>query len=115
MTWPDEQAVRLRSSHTFAPTDNCLAFFCDLKVVGCVCPVPSRWAYLAFRFFCMLRPNKTTPNRYSNWNRVAEQFPGKTGKQCRFRWYNYLRADLKNTPWSDSAHSCPSHASCGLF
>jgi len=36
------------------------------------------------------------------WSGVAEHLKtGRTGKQCRERWINHLRPDIKTEPWSD--------------
>lgn len=39
------------------------------------------------------------------WTKVAEQLPGRLGKQARERWFNHLDPTLKKEPWSDSEHS----------
>lgn len=36
----------------------------------------------------------------SKWNLIAQCVPGKTPKQCRDRWANYLQPSLKFEPWS---------------
>lgn len=36
-----------------------------------------------------------------NWVLIAEKVPGRTPKQCRDRWVNYLQPSLKFTPWTD--------------
>jgi hypothetical protein len=33
------------------------------------------------------------------WTKLAETLPGRTGKQCRERWYNGLNPDLNREPW----------------
>ena len=35
-----------------------------------------------------------------SWNLIAESVPGRTPKQCRDRWVNYLQPSLQNNPWS---------------
>lgn len=35
-----------------------------------------------------------------SWSLIAECVPGKTPKQCRDRWANYLQPSLKFEPWS---------------
>lgn len=37
-----------------------------------------------------------------SWNEVARYVPGKTPKQCRDRWTNYLQPSLSFDPWTDS-------------
>ncbi|MDR1289256.1 MAG: hypothetical protein LBJ77_02580 [Holosporales bacterium] len=34
------------------------------------------------------------------WSVVAEQMEGRNGRQCRERYYNYLRPDRANQPWT---------------
>ena len=34
------------------------------------------------------------------WSLVAALVPGRTGKQCRERWYNHLDAAVNKEPWS---------------
>ena len=36
----------------------------------------------------------------TSWNDIAQCVPGKTPKQCRDRWVNYLRPTLKFGPWT---------------
>lgn len=35
------------------------------------------------------------------WSAVAGCLPGRTGKQCRERWNNHLRPDIKRGAWSE--------------
>lgn len=37
----------------------------------------------------------------SSWNTISQHIPGKTPKQCRDRWMNYLRPSLKFDPWTN--------------
>ncbi|GBG27598.1 Transcription factor MYB3R-4 [Hondaea fermentalgiana] len=34
------------------------------------------------------------------WSVIANQLPGRLGKQCRERWFNHLDPSLKKEPWS---------------
>ena len=36
-----------------------------------------------------------------SWNKIARCVPGRTPKQCRDRWVNYLQPYLKFEPWSE--------------
>ncbi|KAK8896515.1 hypothetical protein M9Y10_014423 [Tritrichomonas musculus] len=36
-----------------------------------------------------------------SWNDIAKFVPGRTPKQCRDRWVNYLQPSLKNSPFSE--------------
>lgn len=38
--------------------------------------------------------------KQSSWNKIAQCVPGKTPKQCRDRWTNYLQPSLNFEPWS---------------
>lgn len=35
------------------------------------------------------------------WTTVAQQLPGRTGKQCRERWHNHLDHDIRKDAWSN--------------
>jgi hypothetical protein len=37
-----------------------------------------------------------------NWSQIARNFPGRVGKQCRERWHNQLRPDIKRHAWDES-------------
>ncbi|GAB2222030.1 hypothetical protein Droror1_Dr00013228 [Drosera rotundifolia] len=35
------------------------------------------------------------------WTQVAKLMSNRAGKQCRERWYNHLRPEIKADPWTD--------------
>nr|QSD99785.1 MYB family transcription factor [Melilotus albus] len=35
------------------------------------------------------------------WSHIAEMLPGRIGKQCRERWHNHLKPDIKKDIWSE--------------
>ncbi|XP_045786486.1 transcription factor MYB119-like [Trifolium pratense] len=35
------------------------------------------------------------------WAKIAEKLEGRVGKQCRERWHNHLRPDIKKDNWSE--------------
>nr|GMD28121.1 transcription factor MYB108-like [Ipomoea batatas] len=35
------------------------------------------------------------------WSQIAENMVGRAGKQCRERWHNHLRPDIKKDGWSE--------------
>ncbi|KZV45673.1 hypothetical protein F511_02333 [Dorcoceras hygrometricum] len=35
------------------------------------------------------------------WSSIAQMLPGRIGKQCRERWHNHLKPDIKKDRWSD--------------
>ncbi|KAE9601429.1 hypothetical protein Lal_00024040 [Lupinus albus] len=35
------------------------------------------------------------------WAHIAQTLPGRIGKQCRERWHNHLRPDIKKEIWTD--------------
>ncbi|KAF2291632.1 hypothetical protein GH714_027743 [Hevea brasiliensis] len=35
------------------------------------------------------------------WAQIAEKLAGRAGKQCRERWHNHLRPDIKKESWSE--------------
>ncbi|XP_038685790.1 transcription factor MYB98-like [Tripterygium wilfordii] len=36
------------------------------------------------------------------WSHIAQMLPGRIGKQCRERWHNHLRPDIKKDIWSEA-------------
>ncbi|KAM7508683.1 hypothetical protein LguiA_019136 [Lonicera macranthoides] len=34
------------------------------------------------------------------WSQIAQQLPGRIGKQCRERWYNHLNPGINKAPWT---------------
>lgn len=37
-----------------------------------------------------------------NWDYVATQMPGRSSRQCRERWVNYLSPFIRHDPWDDA-------------
>nr|QSD99674.1 MYB family transcription factor [Melilotus albus] len=35
------------------------------------------------------------------WSQISEKLEGRVGKQCRERWHNHLRPDIKKDSWSE--------------
>ncbi|KAL6181838.1 hypothetical protein ACLB2K_048487 [Fragaria x ananassa] len=35
------------------------------------------------------------------WSHISQMLPGRIGKQCRERWHNHLRPDIKKDMWSE--------------
>ncbi|XP_052732584.1 transcription factor MYB98 [Vigna angularis] len=35
------------------------------------------------------------------WSHIAQALPGRIGKQCRERWHNHLRPDIKKDMWTE--------------
>ncbi|CAL1405218.1 unnamed protein product [Linum trigynum] len=35
------------------------------------------------------------------WSHIAQMLPGRIGKQCRERWHNHLRPDIKKDTWTE--------------
>nr|CAD1842917.1 unnamed protein product [Ananas comosus var. bracteatus] len=35
------------------------------------------------------------------WSQIAQMLPGRIGKQCRERWHNHLRPNIKKDTWSE--------------
>eukprot|EP01038_Epipyxis_sp_PR26KG_P008280 gene8280-11209_t len=35
------------------------------------------------------------------WSLIAQQLPGRIGKQCRERWHNHLNPDINKSPWTE--------------
>eukprot|EP01016_Furgasonia_blochmanni_P055154 TRINITY_DN9180_c0_g1_i4.p1 TRINITY_DN9180_c0_g1~~TRINITY_DN9180_c0_g1_i4.p1 ORF type:complete len:403 (+),score=104.65 TRINITY_DN9180_c0_g1_i4:73-1281(+) len=36
-----------------------------------------------------------------NWSTIAQNLPGRIGKQCRERWHNHLNPDIKKERWTE--------------
>ena len=49
------------------------------------------------------------------WSKIAQQLPGRIGKQCRERWYNHLNPDIKREEWSreEDRALILAHRACG--
>ncbi|RDX70707.1 Transcription factor MYB119, partial [Mucuna pruriens] len=49
------------------------------------------------------------------WSQIAENLDGRAGKQCRERWHNHLRPDIKKDSWSEEEERIlvESHAKIG--
>lgn len=37
---------------------------------------------------------------FANWESIAQQFTGRTARQCRERWINYLCPGVRTGPWT---------------
>jgi hypothetical protein len=35
-----------------------------------------------------------------NWKEVARRMPGRSARQCRERWCNYINPDIQKLPWT---------------
>ena len=40
-----------------------------------------------------------------SWELVAQECPGRTGKQCRERWHNHLKGDIRKEAWTPAEES----------
>ncbi|CAN1196937.1 Transcription factor MYB98 [Linum perenne] len=49
------------------------------------------------------------------WSHIAQMLPGRIGKQCRERWHNHLRPDIKKDTWTEDEDKVliQSHAEIG--
>ncbi|MDR1434977.1 MAG: hypothetical protein LBI77_01055 [Puniceicoccales bacterium] len=45
--------------------------------------------------------NVVEQNGPQNWNQIAAQVPGRTAKQCRERWIEYLDPTVKHGDWTE--------------
>ncbi|OHT13898.1 hypothetical protein TRFO_15774 [Tritrichomonas foetus] len=43
-----------------------------------------------------------TSKKYSNWSQIASKLPGRSSRQVRDRWTNYLSPDNSLSPWNRS-------------
>ena len=44
------------------------------------------------------------------WSVIAQDLPGRLGKQARERWYNHLDPSLNKDPWSEVGTRVPAFA-----
>ncbi|XP_065844923.1 myb-related protein B-like [Oscarella lobularis] len=44
-------------------------------------------------------------NGSKQWSKLAEMLPGRIGKQCRERWHNHLRPDIRKTAWTEEENA----------
>ncbi|KAF9663584.1 hypothetical protein SADUNF_Sadunf17G0066700 [Salix dunnii] len=51
-------------------------------------------------------------NQYGTkkWSQIAKMLEGREGKQCRERWHNHLRPDIKKEAWSEEEEEILIHA-----
>jgi hypothetical protein len=51
----------------------------------------------------------------ANWNRISDSVPGRTARQCRERWNNYVNPVLFNGEWTESEDRmlCSKHEELG--
>lgn len=56
-------------------------------------------------FKLQLLPRLVSEHGEGNWSVIAKHFPGRIGKQCRERWHNQLRPDIKREAWSEDEES----------
>lgn len=42
-----------------------------------------------------------------DWNAISAMIPGRTGKSCRFRWFNHLDPHVKHEPFGGNRLSLP--------
>ena len=47
-----------------------------------------------------LLTNIVQRNGQKGWSKIAKQLKGRTGKQCRERWYNHLDPAIRKDPWT---------------
>lgn len=40
-----------------------------------------------------------------NWVDISNMLPGRTGKQCRERWFNHLRGNIRHSTWSSEENA----------
>ncbi|KAJ3684402.1 hypothetical protein LUZ61_013566 [Rhynchospora tenuis] len=40
-------------------------------------------------------------NGIRKWSHIAQMLPGRVGKQCRERWHNHLRPNIKKDSWTE--------------
>ncbi|CAL5372310.1 unnamed protein product [Camellia sinensis] len=49
--------------------------------------------------------NLVTQHGVRKWAQIAENMVGRAGKQCRERWHNHLRHDIKKDTWTEEEES----------
>lgn len=48
----------------------------------------------------LVEVSKDKMNEKNYWGRIAEQMPGRTARQCRGRWSNYISPNVQKTNWT---------------
>lgn len=50
-----------------------------------------------------------------SWSSISKSFPGRIGKQCRERWHNQLRPDIRRDAWTNEEETllAAAHARLG--
>jgi Myb-like DNA-binding domain len=49
-----------------------------------------------------------------SWSSIAKSFSGRIGKQCRERWHNQLRPDIRRDAWTDEEEALLAEAHARL-
>lgn len=64
---------------------------------NCSFVVPHVWLSLSCIYACKYRHLIQLVKQYGvrKWSYIAQMLPGRIGKQCRERWHNHLRPDIK--------------------
>jgi hypothetical protein len=40
------------------------------------------------------------------WDQIAQEMPDRTARQCRERWHNYVKPDIRTEPWTKEEDNC---------
>jgi myb proto-oncogene protein len=48
----------------------------------------------------LVEESKENEEEACKWSQIAESITGRSGKQCRERWHNHLRPDVKKGEWT---------------
>ena len=59
---------------------------------------PNRWGHM--EDLKLIEARNKDP--YGSWIEIAKKIKGRTPRQCRDRWEQQLRPDIKHTPWTDA-------------
>lgn len=49
------------------------------------------------------------------WSHIAQMLPGRIGKQCRERWHNHLRPDIKVNEHFRPSNICIIYNACAIY
>ncbi|KAE9467402.1 hypothetical protein C3L33_00689, partial [Rhododendron williamsianum] len=63
-----------------------------------------------FVFKCRLLVHLVEKHGIRKWSQIAQMLKGRIGKQCRERWHNHLRPDIKKDIWSEEEDRILIHA-----
>ncbi|CAH2073132.1 unnamed protein product [Thlaspi arvense] len=71
------------------------------SICECICTYNNSICALHTYIMCRKLIRLVTQHGERKWAMISENLEGRAGKQCRERWHNHLRPDIKKDSWSE--------------